>query len=103
MARVGVTYALSRASVTTFNDNTRNVFQSLAFRSGVQGPNQLNGIITSTIAPSFTYSSLDRGVGPHSGRDFNVSVQIAGAGGNVKYISPVLAFRQFYPMKGAAD
>ncbi len=63
VSRVGVTYALSRASVTTFNDNTRNVFQSLAFRSGVQGPNQLNGIITSTIAPSFTYSSLDRGVG----------------------------------------
>ena len=99
VARVGVTYALSRATVTTFNDNTRNVFQSLAFRSGVQGLNQLNGIITSTISPSFTYSSLDRGVGPHSGRDFNVSVQVAGAGGNVKYISPVLAFRQYYPMR----
>jgi outer membrane protein insertion porin family len=100
VSRVGVTYALSRASVTTFNDNTRNIFQSLAFRSGVAGPNQLNGIITSTIAPSFTYSGLDRAVGPHSGRDFNVSVQIAGAGGNVKYISPVASFRQFYPMKG---
>ncbi len=100
VSRVGITYALSRASVTTFNDNTRNVFQSLAFRSGVEGPNQLNGIITSTISPSFSYSGLDRAVGPHSGRDFNVSVQIAGAGGNVKYISPVASFRQFYPMKG---
>ncbi|MDP9038897.1 MAG: outer membrane protein assembly factor BamA [Acidobacteriota bacterium] len=100
VSRVGVTYSLSRASVTTFNDNTRNVFQSLAFRSGVQGPNQLSGIITSTIQPSFSYSSLDRGVGPHSGRDLNVSVQVAGAGGNVKYLSPVLAFRQYYPMKG---
>jgi len=39
-------------------------------------------------------------VGPHSGRDFNASLQIAGAGGNVKYISPVASFRQFYPMKG---
>jgi len=100
VSRLGVTYALSKASVTTFNDNTRNVFQSLAFRSGVAGPNQLNGIITSTISPSFSYSGLDRAVGPHSGRDFNVSVQIAGAGGNVKYISPVASFRQFYPMKG---
>ena len=100
VTRVGVTYALVAASVTTFNDNTRNVFQSLAFRSGVAGPNQLNGIVTSTISPSFSYSSLDRPVGPHSGRDFNVSVQIAGAGGNVKYISPVASFRQFYPMKG---
>ena len=100
VARMGVTYALSRASVTTFNDNTRNVFQSLSFRSGVQGPNQLNGIVTSTISPSFSYSSLDRGVGPHSGRDFNISVQVAGAGGNVKFIQPVMSFRQFYPMKG---
>jgi outer membrane protein insertion porin family len=100
VSRLGVTYALSKASVTTFNDNTRNIFQSLAFRSGVAGPNQLNGIVTSTIAPSFSYSSLSNPVGPHSGRDFNVSVQIAGAGGNVKYISPVASFRQFYPMKG---
>jgi outer membrane protein insertion porin family len=100
VTRAGVTYALSRASVTTFNDNTRNVFQSLAFRSGVAGPSQLNGIITSTIAPSFSYSSLDRPVGAHSGRDLNVTVQIAGAGGNVKYINPVGTFRQYYPMKG---
>jgi outer membrane protein insertion porin family len=91
---------LSRSSVTTFNDNTRNVFQSLAFRSGVAGPNQLNGIVTSTISPSFSYSGLDRAVGPHSGRDFNVSVPVSGAGGNVKYIQEVAAFRQFYPMKG---
>jgi outer membrane protein insertion porin family len=98
--RIGVTYALSKASVTTFNDNTRNVFQSLAFRSGVAGPNQLNGIITSTIAPSFSYSSVSNPVSPHFGRDFNLSVQIAGAGGNVKYISPAASFRQFYPMKG---
>jgi outer membrane protein insertion porin family len=99
VTRIGITYGLSKASVTTFNDNTRNVFQSLAFRSGVAGPNQLNGIITSTIQPSFSYSSVD-GRFAHSGRDFNLSVQIAGAGGNVKYISPVASLRQFYPMKG---
>jgi outer membrane protein insertion porin family len=99
VTRVGVTYSLSSTSVTTFNDNTRNVFQSLAFRSGVQGQNQLNGIVTSTIAPSFSYSSLDRAVGPHGGRDFNITLPVAGSGGNVKYISPVASFRQFYPMK----
>ena len=100
VTRIGLTYALSRSSVTTFNDNTRNIFQSLAFRSGVEGQNQLNGIVTSTIQPSFSYSSLDRSIGWHAGRDFQLSVQIAGAGGNVKYISPVASFRQFYPMKG---
>jgi outer membrane protein insertion porin family len=100
VTRIGVSYSLSRSSVTTFNDNTRNVFQSLAFRSGVAGQNALNGIITSVIAPSFSYSSLDRAVGPHSGRDFNFTLPVAGAGGNVKYVSPVASYRQFYPMKG---
>jgi outer membrane protein insertion porin family len=98
VSRVGLTYALSRQSITTFNDNTRNVFQSLAFRSGVEGPNQLNGILTSVISPSFSYSSVDRPVGAHSGRDFNVTMAVAGAGGNVKYIQPVASFRQYYPM-----
>ena len=98
VSRVGVSYALSRSSVTTFNDNTRNVFQTLAFRSGVQGQNQLTGIIASVITPSFTFSSLDRAVGPHSGKDLNVALAIAGAGGNVKYIQPVVSWRQFFPM-----
>ena len=100
VSRVGINYGLSRSSVTTFNDNTRNVFQSLAFRSGVEGPNQLSGIVTSTIAPSFSYSSADRPIGAHVGRTFDLSVQVAGAGGNVKYISPVLAMKQYLPMKG---
>ncbi|HZY62194.1 MAG TPA: outer membrane protein assembly factor BamA [Edaphobacter sp.] len=100
VTRVGLSYSLSRASVTTFNDNTRNVFQSLAFRSGVQGLNQLNGIVTSVLTPSFTFSSLDRAVGPHSGKDFNLAVQVAGIGGNVKYYSPQMSYRQFFPMKG---
>ena len=100
VTRIGLSYSLSRASVSTFNDNTRNVFQSLAFRSGVQGPNQLNGIVTSVLTPSFTFSSLDRSVGPHSGKDFNVDVQVAGIGGNVKYYAPAISYRQFFPMKG---
>jgi outer membrane protein insertion porin family len=100
VTRIGLSYSLSRASVSTFNDNTRNVFQSLAFRSGVQGPNQLNGIVTSVLTPSFTFSSLDRAVGPHSGKDFNADIQIAGIGGNVKYYQPSISYRQFFPMKG---
>ncbi|WP_433975130.1 outer membrane protein assembly factor BamA [Tunturiibacter lichenicola] len=100
VTRIGLSYSLSRSSVTTFNQNTTNVFQSLAFRSGVAGQNQLSGIITSVVTPSFTFSSLDRAVGPHRGKDFNISMQVAGVGGNVKYISPIASYRQFYPMKG---
>ncbi len=100
VSRIGASYSLSRSSVATFNTNTRNVFQSLAFRSGVEGQNQLNGIITSVITPTFSLSSLDRGQGPHNGKDLNIQLQVAGAGGNVKFYSPAVAYRQFFPMKG---
>jgi len=100
VARVGISYSLSRSSIETFNTNTHNVFQSLSFRSGVQGQNQLNGIITSEVTPSFTFSTLDRAVGPHNGKDFNIAIRVAGAGGNVKYVQPVASYRQFFPMKG---
>jgi outer membrane protein insertion porin family len=102
VARIGASFSLSRASVSTFNDNTRNVFQSLAFRSGVAGQDQLNGIVTSVITPTFSLSSLDRGglQGPHNGKDLSVQMQVAGAGGNVKFYSPAIAYRQFFPMKG---
>jgi outer membrane protein insertion porin family len=100
VARVGLSYSLSRSGITTFNQNTLNVFQTLAFRSGIAGQNQLNGIITSVVTPSFSFSTLDRAVGPHSGKDFNIAFQIAGAGGNTKYYAPTLSYRQFFPMKG---
>jgi outer membrane protein insertion porin family len=100
VARVGLSYSLSKSGISTFNDNTRNVFETLAFRSGIAGQSQLEGIISSVITPSFSFSTLDRGVGPHSGRDLNLAFQFAGFGGNTKYYAPTLSFRQFYPMKG---
>ena len=76
-----------------------NVFETLAFRSGIAGSSQLNGIITSILTPSFSISTLDRGQGPHSGHDLNVAFQVAGIGGNTKYYAPTAAFRQYFPMK----
>lgn len=92
--------ALQRSNIQTFNTNTTTVFQSLAFRSGIQSNNPLDGIVSSILTPSFTYSSVDRAVGPRSGKDFNAAVQIAGAGGNVKYFEPIVSYREFFPMKG---
>ncbi len=100
VARVGLSYGLSRSAITTFNDNTRNVFETLAFRAGIAGQNQLNGIITSVVTPSFSFSTLDRAVGPHHGKDFNAAFQFAGVGGNTKYFAPTVSWRQFFPMKG---
>ena len=100
VARVGISYSLSRSGVTTFSDTTRNVFNSLAFRSGISGSSQLNGIITSVVTPSFSFSTLDRAQGPHHGKDFNIAFQVAGVGGNTKYYAPTATWRQFFPMKG---
>jgi len=100
VARMGLSYGLSRSGIATFNQNTLNVFTTLAFRSGIAGQNQLQGIVTSVITPSFSFSTLDRGQGPHSGKDFNVAFQFAGLGGNTKYYSPNISYRQFFPMKG---
>jgi outer membrane protein insertion porin family len=98
--RVGLSYSLSRASVATFNDTTKNLFQTLAYRSGIEGQNQLNGIITSVATPSFTYSTIGNPYMPHQGKEFTAAVQVAGIGGNVKYYSPVVSYKQFFPMKG---
>jgi outer membrane protein insertion porin family len=100
VARIGLSYSLSKSGITTFNTNTLNVFETLAFRSGIAGNSQLSGIITSILTPSFSFSTLDRAVGPHNGKDFNAAIQIAGVGGNTKYYSPVVSFRQFFPMRG---
>ena len=100
VARVGISYGLSRSSITTFNQNTLNVFQTLAYRSGIAGNSALNGIVTSVVTPTFSFSTLDRGVGPHNGKDLNVAVQIAGVGGNTKFYAPTIAYRQFFPISG---
>jgi outer membrane protein insertion porin family len=101
LKRIGISYSLNRSTVTTFNDTTRNVFQTLAFRSQtLAGQNALNGIITSVITPSFSYSSIANPARPREGKELSFAIQIAGAGGNVKYYSPVLSYRQFFPMKG---
>jgi outer membrane protein insertion porin family len=100
VARVGLSYSLSRSGITTFNQNTLNVFQTLAFRSGIAGQSQLSGIITSVLTPSFSISTLDRGQGPHSGQDLNIAFQVAGVGGNTKYYAPTISYRHYFPMKG---
>ncbi len=101
LKRIGISYSLQRATVTTFNDSTRNVFQTLAFRSQtIAGQNALSGIITSVITPSFSYSSISNPARPRDGKELSMAIQIAGAGGNVKYYSPAISYRQAFPMAG---
>jgi outer membrane protein insertion porin family len=95
--RVGLTYALDNTTINTFSDASRNLFQTLNFRS-ISGPNALQGIITSSVTPSFGFSTIDSPIRPHRGRSLFLSTEVAGLGGNVKFYRPLFSFTQWKPL-----
>jgi outer membrane protein insertion porin family len=97
--RIGITYSLNRSSVTTFSAASQNLFQTLAFRSGIQGGNSLDGIINSMISFSYSWNKLDSSYMPRTGSSFSSALQLAGLWGNVRYIQPVVEYKQFRPIK----
>ena len=97
--RVGLTYSLDRSSLTVFSDFSRFYFEELNF-STVSGPNALNGIITSKIIPSFSVNTIDSPMHPHRGHSLFASASVAGLGGTVAMVEPVVEWKQFIPMKG---
>ncbi len=98
--RLGVTYTLNRSSISTFSAASSNFFQTLAFRSGIQGQNALDGIVSSMASFSFLENKLDASYQPHNGHELSALFQVAGLFGNVRYISPVIEYRSFHPVKG---
>jgi outer membrane protein insertion porin family len=97
--RVGLTYSWDTSSITTYTTASTQYFEFLAFRN-IGGPNALQGIRTSKLVPSFSSSTIDNPMRPHSGRSYFIGMDIAGLGGNVADIRPVSEFKQFIPMKG---
>ena len=95
--RVGVSYLLERSSTQTYNNSSTLLFQNLAYRN-FSGPNALDGIITSQITPSFSFSTLDSYTSPHHGKSVSIAAEITGIGGNVRYIRPLVSYKQFFPM-----
>ena len=95
--RVGVTYTLDNTTINTFSDASRNLFQTLNFRS-ISGPDALKGIVTSSVTPSFGFSTIDSPIRPHRGKSLFISNEIAGLGGNVKFYRPLVAFTEWKPL-----
>jgi outer membrane protein insertion porin family len=98
--RIGLTYSLNKSSITAFSPASQNLFQTLSFRSGIQGQNALTGIITSQASLSFQYNHLDSTFMPRTGKEFSGAFQVAGLFGNVRFIQPVVEYKQFRPIKG---
>jgi outer membrane protein insertion porin family len=97
--RVGFTYSLSQSSITAFSTASQNLFQNISFRSGIQGQNALNGIVNSSASFSYIYDTISNPQRPRTGKQISVVLQVAGLGGNVRYIFPAVSYKKFTPMK----
>ncbi|MGE5735126.1 MAG: BamA/TamA family outer membrane protein, partial [Acidobacteriota bacterium] len=96
--RIGITYSFDNSSTQVFSDASRSLFENLAFR-GFAGPNALNGVKTSKVLPSFTFSTIDSPINPHTGKSIFLGGEIAGLGGTVQYVRPILQWKQFIPVQ----
>jgi len=98
--RFGVTYGLTRTSITPFNDASKFLFEDLQFRS-ISGPSALQGIVSSTITPTITYNTIDNPTNEHTGKSYFYSMGFTGGplGGNVKTITNVFDWKYFHPIQ----
>ena len=94
---VGLTYSFDDTSITTFSTASANLFQTLQFRN-ISGPNALQGITTSSVTPSFSFSTIDSPIRPHRGESLFLSNEVAGLGGNVKFYRPLVSFVKWMPL-----
>ncbi len=96
--RVGLTYSFDRSSIVAVSDASKILFTDLAFR-GISGPNSLEGIITSKILPSFSFSTIDSPISPKRGTSLFLGGEIAGLGGTVRSVRPIVQYKHFKPMQ----
>ncbi len=96
-ARLGLTYGYNISNVKTLTTAATNYFDYIDFE-GVGGPNQLSGIRTSTVTPSYTYNSINNPINPSGGRELFFSLAFSGTelGGNVNTIQPTFDAKYFH-------
>jgi outer membrane protein insertion porin family len=95
--RVGLSYSYQLSSVQTFSTASQQYFEAINF-DGVNGPNSLRGIRTSKITPSFTFNTIDNPYQPHRGTSLFIGGELAGIGGNVNTVRPIIEYKHWKPM-----
>ena len=95
-ARLGLAYGFTIQSVSTLTTAAQVYYQDLNFLN-FNGPNALNGIVSSSITPSYTYNSVNSPISPTAGKSISLSAQFTGSvlGGNVNQVMPVVDLRYF--------
>lgn len=96
-ARIGISYGYDRSSINPQSDGARNQFQTINFLSFDGQANQLDGIVTSRIVPSYTYNTVNHPITPTGGKSLFISTTFAGGfmGGNVNMFLPTLEAKYF--------
>jgi outer membrane protein insertion porin family len=96
--RLGVSYTLDRSTLLPLSTASKNLFDFIAFR-GISGPNAVNGIVTSKIFPNFSFNTLDSGISPHKGHQMTLGLELAGIGGTVHSVRPIIQYKKFIPVQ----
>ncbi|MGA7916070.1 MAG: outer membrane protein assembly factor BamA [Candidatus Acidiferrales bacterium] len=97
--RVGVTYGYSTTNIQTFSTSAQLLFESVKF-TGLAGPSALNGIDSSKITPTISYSSVNNPQNPTNGKSFYYGFSLEGGPlqGNVNTITNSFVMTYFHPV-----
>jgi outer membrane protein insertion porin family len=96
--RVGVTYGWSTTNITAFSQSAQLLFEFTQFRS-LAGPSALNGIQSSKITPTISYSTVNSPQNPTSGKSFYYGLGWEGGplGGNTNTFTNTFTMTYFHP------
>jgi outer membrane protein insertion porin family len=97
--RVGVTYGYSTTNIQTFSTSAQLLFESIKF-TGLAGPSALNGIDSSKITPTISYSTVNNPQNPTRGKSFYYGLGFEGGPlqGNVNTITNSFVTTYFHPV-----
>lgn len=95
-ARVGISYNFNQSNIRPISDGAQNYFEFFSFQ-GIDGPNQLNGIRTTSVIPNYSYNTVDHPITPSRGKSLYISTNFASSifGGNVNMIEPTIDAKYF--------
>ncbi len=97
--RIGVTYGYSTTNIQTFSTSAQLLFDSIKF-TGLAGPSALNGIESSKITTTLSYSTVNNPQNPTKGKSFYYGIGVEGGplGGNVNTITNSFVTTYFHPI-----
>jgi outer membrane protein insertion porin family len=97
--RVGISYGYSTTNIQTFSTSAQLLFESIKF-TGLAGPSALNGIESSKITPTISYSTVNNPQNPTKGHSFYYGLSFEGGPlqGNVNTITNSFVTTYFHPV-----